>query len=133
MKIIAQIIGLLAFFFSLFAYHKNQKKKILKNMILSNALKLIHYLLLGAHSGLLTKILSIIRDVFIIEKEKHKTLDSNLFLILFIIFYLIIAVISYQDILTLFPIIAAMIYLVPIWNGSTKTLKKTALFTYVLW
>lgn len=41
--IISQFIGFAAFFVSIFAYHKNEKEKILGNMVISNVLNLIHY------------------------------------------------------------------------------------------
>ena len=84
--VIAQIIGFIAFFFSLIAFHKKKKNKILSNMIISNVLNLIHYLLLGAYSGCVTKVLAIIRDNFIILKDKNKKLSSNIYLLLFILF-----------------------------------------------
>ena len=57
--IISQFIGFAAFFVSIFAYHKNKKEKILGNMVISNILNLIHYLLLGAYTGCITKGLAI--------------------------------------------------------------------------
>ena len=30
-------------------------------------------------------------------------------------------------------ILAAIIYIIPIWNGNEKTIKKTAFFCYFLW
>lgn len=48
--IISQSIGFASFFVSIFAYHKNKKERILENMVISNILNLIHYLLLGAYT-----------------------------------------------------------------------------------
>ena len=81
MYIVAQIIGFIAFVISLIAYHRNKKEKILGNMIISNILNLVHYLLLEAYSGCATKVMAIARDCFIIIKKKNKVLSSNVFLI----------------------------------------------------
>lgn len=67
--ILAQIIGFIAFFVSLIAYHRKDKKNILINMITANIINLFHYLLLGAYSGCITKLLAIFRDCFIILKK----------------------------------------------------------------
>ena len=83
--IIAQIIGFIAFLVSLIAYHRDKKEKILGNMILLNGLNLIHYFLLGAYSGCITKVIAICRDTFVILKEKRKSLSSNSFLFIFIL------------------------------------------------
>ncbi|HHW69074.1 MAG TPA: YgjV family protein [Tenericutes bacterium] len=74
--IISQIIGLLAFIISLMAYHQKTKTKIFTNMIISNFLNIIHYLMLGTFSGCITKVLAIIRDSFIIFKDKNEKLNN---------------------------------------------------------
>ena len=82
--IVSQVFGICAFIISLIAYHRKEKKKILSNMVLSNILNLIHYFLLGAYSGCITKLLAIFRDYFIILKEKHSKLSNILYLYIFI-------------------------------------------------
>lgn len=77
--------------------------------------------------------MAIIRDLFIIAKGKNKKLSSYWFLALFIIAYIVCSIFTYKGILSLFPLLAAIIYIVPIWNGNEKTIKKTAFFCYFLW
>jgi hypothetical protein len=131
--ILAQIIGLIAFVISLIAYHKKDKKNILNNMVISNILNLIHYLLLGAFSGCITKLLAIIRDYFIILKEKNKKLSNSVYLIVFILLYIIATIFTYNGILSILPLVAAIIYIMFIWNGNEVIIKKTAFFCYFLW
>ena len=131
--IVAQIIGLIAFVVSLIAYHKKDKKTILNNMVTSNILNLIHYLLLGAFSGCITKLLAIFRDYFIILKEKNKKLSNSVYLIVFILLYIIATIFTYNGILSILPLVAAIIYIIFIWNGNEVIIKKTAFFCYFLW
>ena len=131
--IISQTIGIIAFIISLVAYHRNKKEKILGNMILSNILNLVHYILLGAYTGCITKGLAIFRDGFIILKENNEKYNKKFFLYIFVIIYVISSVVSYKNIWSLFPLIAAVIYLIPIWGGNKKIVKQTALFFYFLW
>lgn len=131
--IFSQIIGFIAFAFALIAYHRKKKKKILGNMVISNILNLFHYLLLEAYSGCITKVLAIIRDCFIIHKEKNKKLSSIFYLFIFLLIYLITAILTYDGILSLFPLFAATIYIIFIWNGNEYTIKKIAFFGYFLW
>ena len=56
-----------------------------------------------------------------------------MFLIVFILIYIFILIYTYNGLLSVFPIIAALIYLIPTWFGNSKTVKKTALFCYLLW
>ena len=130
---ISQFIGFLAFGISILAYHKNNKEKILGNMVISNILNLLHYLLLGAYTGCITKGLAIFRDSFIIMKDKNQKYNKNFFLYIFIIIYIIVSIVTYKNIWSLLPLVAAIIYLIPIWNGDKKVVKQTALFCYFLW
>lgn len=131
--IITQIIGLIAFIISLFAYHRKTKKSIFSTMIISNILNIIHYLLLGAYSGCITKVIAVLRDSFIILKGEKKSLDKRYFLILFIILYFISMYFTYNNILSVFPIVAAIIYLIFIWDGNEIKIKKVAFSCYFLW
>jgi len=130
---VAQIIGFIAFMYSLIAYHRKDKKTILSNMVISNILNLIHYILLGAFSGCITKLLAILRDYFIILKEKYNKLSNLFYLIMFIILYIIAAIFTYNSILSILPLVAAIIYIIFIWNGNEIIIKKTAFFCYFLW
>ncbi len=133
MYYISQILGFSAFILSLTAFHKKTKEKILGNMLLSNILNLIHYLLLGAYSGCITKVMAIFRDSFIILKNKHPKLNSKLIFFLFIVLYILIGIITFNGIYTLFPILAASLYFIPIWNGNELVIRKTAFYTTFLW
>ena len=102
-------------------------------MVISNIINLVHYLILGAYSGCITKVIAIFRDIFIVLKEKNKRLSSVLFLIIFILIYVGVSIYTFTNILSLFPLVAAIIYIIPTWLGNSKTVKKTALFCYILW
>ena len=131
--IVANVIGFCAFIYSLLAYHKKTKNKIFQNMIISNFLNLVHYILLGAYSGGITKILAILRDTIIIKKEKYTKLLSNFVLGIFLIIYIISGIFTYTNIWSIFCILAAVIYIIKVWNGDEKTVKETAFFCYFLW
>lgn len=131
--VVSQIIGFMAFIASLIAYQRNKKKDILITMIISNILNLIHYYLLNAYSGLLTKLIAILRDIFIVNKTKKKYLNNILFLVIFILIYILAMIYTYSNILSIFPLIAALIYLIPTWYGNGKIVKYTALICYLLW
>ena len=85
--IIANSIGFIAFLISLFAYHKNEKKNIFKNTLISNILNLIQYILLSAYGGIATKIIAIFRDFSIVKQEKYIFLKSKKVLVIFVIAY----------------------------------------------
>ena len=58
-------------------------------MCIANILDIIHYIFLNAYSGCSTKIIALIRNIFILKKEENKKLNNNIYLILFITVYVI--------------------------------------------
>lgn len=99
---------------------------------ISNIFNLIHYLLLGAITGGITKVIAIFRDLFIIIKDKY-SFKSYIPLLIFIVIYVLVGLYLYTDIYSIFPLVAAIIYLVPVWNGNEMVIKITALLCYFLW
>lgn len=131
--IISQVFGTLSFVVSLIAYHRSKKKKIFEMMMVANILDIMHYLLLQAYSGCVTKVIALIRNEVIIVKDKNKKINNNVILTLFMLAYLISGIITYKNIYSILPILAAMIYLFFVWNGNELQVKKCAFYCYFLW
>ena len=131
--IFAQIIGMIALFISLKAYHKKDKESILDSLIVSNCLNFVHYIMLGAPGGYCTKALAIIRDSFVLEKRKHPRLTGIIYLYIFIFIYLVFMYLSYTGIISILPFIASMYYLIGIWEADELRFKKVALYSFVPW
>lgn len=131
--LISQIVGFIAFVISLIAFHRNKKEKIFKTLMVANFLDIMHYLLLGAYSGCFTKIIALVRNEIIILKEKNQKFNNTLVLITLFIIYLISGILTYKNIYSVLPILAAMIYLYFVWNGDELKVKKAAFYCYFLW
>lgn len=131
--IISQIFGFLAFIISLIAYHRKKKQKIFRTMMIANILDIMHYLLLGAYSGSVTKIIALVRNELIIIKEKYKKLNNYIILIILFIIYIIAGIITFKNIFSILPILAAIIYLYFVWNGDELKVKRVAFYCYFLW
>ena len=130
--IISQIFALGAFIISLISFHRKKKENIMRTALIANFLDMIHYIFLGAYNGFLTKVLAFVRNSFIIYKDKRK-IKSNIYLVVFIILYLITSIITYKNLYSILPSIAAIIYLIAIWNGNESTIKKAGCGCYFLW
>ena len=131
--IISQVFGFISFLINLIAYHRNKKKKIFKTMVLANIFDILHYMFLKAYSGCGAKILALIRNLIIIIKEKNKKINNNIVLGLLFIAYVSLGILTYNNIFSLLPIIAAIVYLYIVWNGDELKIKKVAFYCYFLW
>lgn len=131
--IISQIVGFIAFVISLIAFHRKEKSKIFKTLMVGNILDIIHYFFLGAYSGCITKVIALIRNEIIVLKEKNKKLNNYIVLIMLTAAYIIAGLLTYKNIYSILPIVAAIIYLLFIWNGDELKVKKVAFYCYFLW
>ena len=130
--IISQVLAFIAFLFNISAYQLKKKSQILSFTITANALNLIHYILLGAWSGMATKIIAVTRDSYVIYKDK-KSLKGILPLVIFISAYVVMAIITYESPLSLLPLLAAVLYTVGIYKGNDQRVRIAAASTCVLW
>lgn len=130
--IISQILAFLSFCLWLFAYYMNKKEKIMYTAIAANLLNLLHYVFLWALSWSITKILAVLRDALIVYKEK-KHFNLNIVLAIFIVIYIAFAVYTYDWIVSIFPLLAALIYTISIWNWDAWIVKKSAFACYIFW
>lgn len=126
----SQIAGFIAFILSLIAYHQKKKKSIFQTMTIANILDIIHYILLGAYSGCITKVIALIRNEIIIVKEQKKKFNNKIILIALFVIYLVAGILTYKNIYSILPILAAMIYLYFVWNGNELKVKKVAFYCY---
>lgn len=131
--IIANAIGFISFIIALIAFHKKEKKNIFKYTLISNALSLIQYVFLNAYSGIATKIIAILRDLSMVKQEKYNILKSMKMLIVFVCAYIILMIITYQGFISIFSLLAALIYTIFCWNGDANRVRSIGIFTNVLW
>ena len=128
--IIGNIFGIIGLIYSAVAYHKKEKKDILKLLIIANSLSLIQYMFLQAYTGCITIIISTIRNIIALKKRDK---NENIILAIFIILYIVMGIITYNSIFSILPIIASIIYVIGIWNGNENIIRKTGLINMYLW
>ena len=124
-----QLIGLLAFLVLVLSFYKKETDKILTYQVTSNFAYTIHYLLLGALSGAFCSLISMIRNLVYIKLKKYKMIIG----ILFIIAYLTICILFYEDIFSLLPFLANSSYLMTIIFNKKKILLIGAIISSICW
>lgn len=124
-----QLIGILAFLVLVLSFYKRNPKTIITYQIVSNFSYTIHYFLLGALSGAYISFIGIFRNIAIIKiKNQKKTLVG-----IVILLYLIVTLIFYEGIHSLFPIVANSAYLITMVMGTKKSLLIGGIISPILW
>lgn len=131
-QLIGQGIGIVAFIISCIRYFLRKKKDIIRISIISYVIYIVHYFLIGALAGSYALIISLFRDIYLYQREKHKKyrhrkIYNNAFVFIvffFVYFCLMLANINQpKDIL---PLLAGMVYFCFEWFTTNKTTIKIA-------
>ena len=88
---------------------------------------ILQYFLLGAYTGSLISLLGATR-AYTFSKTNNK-----FFLVLFLSLYIIASVITFDGIISIIPLSAALIYTMVTWNKEEKNIRLFSILVFVLW
>lgn len=123
-----QLIGLLGFCILVLSFYKKETVTILTYQVTSNFAYTVHYFLLGGLSGAFCSLIGIIRNLALIKIDNKKIIIP-----IFVLLYLIVTIIFYEGIYSLFPMIANSIYLITLTYKKKKLLLIGAIISSILW
>lgn len=127
MYLASQIIATIGLIVLFSSYFMKKINKLLIVQILSNILFSISYFLIGGISALFVHLFDMIRDIFY-----YKSDNDHIIYIFSIPAFIIIAVISYSNIISIFPILASIVDGYGLSKGRKTTL-LTSVLTYIIW
>lgn len=137
MKLIPQIIGLLAVATFLFSYQQKKRKNIILLNVISRCLYILQYLLLGAFAGAVLDILGAVASVVAGKKhtgfiKKHLLLTVLLMDGLIIGAGITIALIN-KSWLDLFSLVGVLLHTGAFWMNSEKIIRRISLAGSPFW
>ena len=131
--IITQIIGLFGYSILAGSYFKKEKRKILFMQIIAYVLFTIHYYMLNGITGAVCNLLGLIALIIIYTFDKYKMKNKNIVTICMIPFVVIIALITYQNIYSLFPIIASVIVIISFLLDNENVIRIIGIVSATCW
>ena len=137
MKLIPQIIGLLAVATFLLSYQQKKRKNIILLNVISRCLYILQYLLLGAFAGAVLDILGAVASVVAGKKhtgfiKKHLLLTILLMDGLIIGVGITIALIN-KSWLDLFSLVGVLLHTGAFWMNSEKIIRRISLAGSPFW
>lgn len=128
---LVQIIGFIGFFFlGLGNLQKNRKKIIIFQMISSMFLS-VHYFLLNAITASILNLIGITRGF--VFYNKNNTKKYYVYLFMYILLYVVIGIITYDNIFSLLPVLAYILFTISIFNEKEKNIKIINIFVSSTW
>lgn len=119
--VIAQCIGGIALFILVLSLQKNEKEKLLKYQVLSSLLYALQYLFLNALTGCFMNLACMCRNFIFYQYQDRKVPFYWLMITLF--FMVGLSLVSYQGIISLFPMLAVVLYSIALWYGNVSIIR----------
>ncbi len=133
MKIVAQILGLLAIISYAISPHAKTKRRVLVFHLISSILYALQYFLLNAFSAVITNTVGAVKCyIFYLYEKKEKEIPKSLFWI-FMLIILALGIFTYNNIYSLIPILASVLSLYSVWQDNLKVLRIIIIISSSSW
>ena len=131
--LLIQLIGAIGYLLLAISYLNKKKKQILLMQIFSYIFLVIHYYFLNGITGTLCNLLGLgaLVTIYLTEKKnpKYKTFP----VILFVLLILIINIITFQNIFSIFPMIASIIVIISFLLEDENIIRIIGIIAAVCW
>lgn len=131
--LIIQFIGALGYTSLALSYFKKKKKDILFVEIISYIFFTIHYYLLNGITGAICNLIGLLALSIIYLFDKYKLHNKLLVSIIVIFLLVIINVITFQNIYSIFPMIASIIVIISFLSNNENHIRIVGVISALCW
>ena len=131
--ILIQIIGGIGYATLAASYYKKEKNKILFMQIIAYIMFTIHYYLLSGITGAICNLVGLFALIIIYIYEKYKWENKNIIAFIFILILTIINIATFQNIYSIFPMIASVIVIISFLMNDEDYIRGIGLISAVCW
>ena len=131
--IIIQIIGAIGYGTLGLSYFEKEKKQILYMQIIAYIFFTIHYYLLNGITGAICNLIGLVALLTIYIFEKYKLKNKIPVAILIIILLIIVNIITFQNIYSIFPMVASVIVIISFLENNENDIRGIGVLAAVCW
>lgn len=131
--IIVQTIGAVGYSLLALSYFKKVKKQILLMQIFAYIFFVIHYYLLNGITGAVCNFIGLFALISIYLFDKYNFKNKTIVVGLFIILLLIANIIAFQNIYSIFPLVASTIVLISFIDNNENNIRIVGIIAAVCW
>lgn len=131
--IFIQFIGAIGYSMLALSYFKKEKRKILFMQIIAYIMFTIHYYLLSGITGAICNLIGLNALVLIYIFDKYKLKNKSSVGIFFIVILLIVNIATFQNIFSIFPMIASVIVIISFLIDNEDVIRAIGVISAVCW
>lgn len=131
--IFIQLIGAIGYGILAYSYFKKEKKQILFMQIIAYIMFTIHYYLLNGITGAICNLIGLFALVTIYLFDKNKWKNKNYIGMLFVIILIAINIATFQNVYSIFPMIASVIVIISFLMDNEDTIRGIGVIAAVCW
>ena len=122
MTLAGEIVGFIAIVASLLIYQQKTEKGLLLNKGITDALWIVHYILIGGYTGAAITGVALIRGI-VLFCNAQRGVKSKGVLWIFMVASVICTAITWKSAFSIFPAVASLLAAVSYWIGKPKVLR----------
>ena len=130
---LVQGIGAIAYSILSLSYYKKEKQQILYMQIIAYMLFSIHYYLLSGVTGAICNVIGLMALLVIYLFEKYNLKNKKSIVFVLIGLLLMVNIISFQNIFSIFPIIASVIVLFSFLENNENDIRWMGFISAICW
>jgi hypothetical protein len=119
MMLVGKIAGYTAIVASVLIYQQKNKRNLLICKAVTDVLWIVHYLLLGAYTGVVVTCVALVREVVFFRSDRHNK-TGKLILACFLFISVACSAFTWGGIFSVFAMLGSMLSIVSFWIGEPK-------------
>ena len=132
-EIIGQVVGFVGMFLGIASFQAKSRIGILTLQLSGALCWLIHFLLIGSLTGALMNAVAVLRNTVYSLRKNNTGVIKYLIPIFFSLLFTAACTLSYENVFSLFPLVACYVGTVAFYLTNLKALRLTALTMSLLW
>lgn len=122
-----QIVGFVAVGWSLFIFLQKNRSRLLCFKLVADFLWILHFFLIGGYSAMVTTGIAVFRELLFLNRDKKKSLQSPLWVVLFVFLYAVSAALTWKNGFSLLPAIGVSLSTIGFWNRDVTRIRLLGL------
>lgn len=132
-SVLVQLIGAVGYSLLAISYLRKNKKQILFMQIFAYIFFVIHYYLLNGSTGAICNLIGLVALIVIYLFEKYKLKNKSLIVMFFILLILVINIVAFQNIFSIFPMVASIIVILSFLVDDENIIRIIGIVAAICW